>query len=154
MVRERFRAMGTSMEMLLDAPESPSARAALAAAREEIERLEALLSRFRPDSELSRLNRDRRMRIGPDLGRVLAAGLRLRRRTGGRFDPTVGRAVAAAGYDRSFALIEGDPGPAQAPAPSGGVVRIAMCTSVLSAHNPSRSPPPSASVWPIVTHSM
>ncbi len=122
MVRERFHSMGTSMELLLDAPESPSARAALAAARGEIDRLEALLSRFRPDSELSRLNHERRMRVGPDLGRVLAAGLRLRRRTGGRFDPTVGRAVVAAGYDRSFALIEGDPGPAQAPVPSGGVV--------------------------------
>lgn len=122
MLRDRFRAMGTSMELLLDAPESPAARSALAAARREIERLEGLLSRFRPDSELSRLNRERRMRIGPDLGRVLAAALRLRRSTGGRFDPTVGRAVVAAGYDRSFELIAGDPGPAGDPAPSGGLV--------------------------------
>lgn len=122
MLRETFRAMGTSMELLLDAPEGPAARGALSAARREIERLEDLLSRFRPGSELSRLNRERRMRVGPDLGRVLAAALGLRRRTGGRFDPTVGRAVVAAGYDRSFDEIRDDARPPGAPVPSGGVV--------------------------------
>lgn len=122
MLRETFRAMGTSMELLLDAPESPAARRALAAARGEIDRLEGLLSRFRPESELSRLNRERRMRIGPDLARVLAAALGLRRRTGGRFDPTVGPAVVAAGYDRSFDRIRDDARPPDAPVPSGGVV--------------------------------
>ncbi len=122
MLTERFRGMGTSMELLLDVPESPAAREALAAARGEIERLEGLLSRFRSDSELSRLNRERRMRIGPDLARVLAQGLRLRRRTGGRFDPTVGRAVVAAGYDRSFEDLGDDPRPVGRPVVGGGVV--------------------------------
>jgi thiamine biosynthesis lipoprotein len=122
MLRERFQAMGTTMELLLDAPEHPGARAALADARDEIERLEALLSRFRPDSEVSRLNRVRRMRVGPDLVRVLSAGLSLRRRTGGRFDPTVGRALVAAGYDRSFESLEDDPRPPGPPAPGAGVV--------------------------------
>ena len=122
MLRQGFRAMGTSMEMLLDAPEGPEARAAMATARDEVERLEALLSRFRPDSQLSRLNRLRRMRIGPDLARVLRSALTLRRRTGGRFDPTVGRAVAASGYDRSFERIVPDPAPAGEPRPAGGVV--------------------------------
>lgn len=122
MLRERFRAMGTSMELLLDAPEHPDARVALRRARDVIGDLEAQLSRFRPDSELSRLNRARRMRVGPDLVRVLGLALGLRRRTGGRFDPTVGRAVVAGGYDRSYEAIEDDaraPGP---PAPAGGGV--------------------------------
>ncbi len=122
MLTERFRAMGTSIELLLDAPESSAAREALAAARGEIARLEALLSRFRAGSELSRLNRERRMRIGPDLARVLAEGLRMRRRTGGRFDPTVGRAVVAAGYDRDFDALGDDPSPAGEPVAGAGVV--------------------------------
>ena len=122
MLREGFRAMGTSMEMLLDAPEGPGARAALAAAGAEVDRLEGLLSRFRPESELSRLNRARRMRIGPDLARVLRTALVLRRRTGGRFDPTVGRAVVASGYDRSFERMAPDPAPPGEQRPGGGVV--------------------------------
>ena len=123
MVRERFRAMGTTIELLIDAGDGPVTRAATAAAREEFARLEALLSRFLPDSELSRLNRARRMRVGPDLLRVVQAALRLRRRTGGRFDPTVGAAVAAAGYDRTWEEVADDPRPPAA-APARGAVAL------------------------------
>lgn len=123
MLRERFPAMGTTVELLLDAPEAPAARRALARARSEFGRLERLLSRFLPDSELSALNRARRMRVGADLTRVLGAALDLRRRTGGRFDPTVGRAVRECGYDRGFDdVVADDPRPAPAAAPAGGVV--------------------------------
>jgi FAD:protein FMN transferase len=125
MVRERFRAMGTTVELLLEAPDGVAARGALARARAEIHRLEGLLSRFRPDSELSALNRERRMRAGADLLRVVDAALALRRRTGGRFDPTVGRAVRACGYDASFDAIDrDDPRPAPPPAPSAGSVVV------------------------------
>lgn len=123
MVRERFRAMGTTIELLLDAPDAPEARAAIGRARAEFARLEGLLSRFLPGSELSALNRVRRMRVGADLLRVLDAALGLRRRTGGRFDPTVGRAVRDCGYDRSFeSVAAADPRPAPPPAPAAGVV--------------------------------
>ena len=115
--------MGTDVELILDAPESPRAAAALAAALAEIDRLEGLLSRFRPDSELSALNRDRRARVGPDLLRVTALALAARRRTGGRFDPTVGRAVRACGYDATFEEVDrDDPRPAPAAAPAAGAV--------------------------------
>ena len=123
MVRERFRAMGTTIEVLIDAGDGPLTRAATAAAREEFARLEALLSRFLPDSELSRLNRVRRMRVGPDLLRVVQAALRMRRRTGGRFDPTVGAAVAAAGYDRTWEEVADDARPPAA-APARGAVAL------------------------------
>jgi thiamine biosynthesis lipoprotein len=123
MVRDRFGAMGTTVELLLDAPDGRLARAAAAAARAEFARLEALLSRFLPDSELSRLNRARRMRVGPDLLRVAGSALRLRRRTGGRFDPTVGAAVAAIGYDRTWEDVADDPRP-PGPAPAGGSVAL------------------------------
>jgi FAD:protein FMN transferase len=117
MLRATFPAMGTTVELLLDAPEGRTTRAAMGAARREVGRLERLLSRFRPDSEVSVLNRDRSLRAGPDLLRVLDAALALRRRTGGLFDPTVGRAVRDWGYDRPFHEL---PVPDRRPVPSGG----------------------------------
>ncbi len=97
-----FRAMGTEVEVLLDVPPGRSSEGAVAAARAEFARLEALLSRFRPESELSTLNRAGRLRAGPDLLRVTELALAARERTGGRFDPTVHDALVAAGYDRTF----------------------------------------------------
>jgi thiamine biosynthesis lipoprotein len=100
-----FRAMGTSVDLLVDADD---AGRALGAAREEIERLEQVMSRFRPDSELSRLNRDGSIEASPDLAAVIELALEGRERTGGRFDPTVHDAVVAAGYDRTFAEVAPD----------------------------------------------
>ncbi len=51
---------------------------ALDAAEAEFHRLEALLSRFRDDSELSRLNRDGSIEAGPDLLRVVELALAAR----------------------------------------------------------------------------
>ena len=56
-LRRSFRAMGTDVELFLVAEPGPLAEAVLDGAEQEFERLEALLSRFRPDSELSALNR-------------------------------------------------------------------------------------------------
>jgi thiamine biosynthesis lipoprotein len=99
MESRRFRAMGTDIELLVDAK---GAALALAAAEAEFHRLEALLSRFREGSELSRLNAAGTLTAGPDLRRVVELALVARERTGGRFDPTVHDALVAAGYDRSF----------------------------------------------------
>ena len=55
MLRRSFAAMGTEVELFLDADES--AASLLDDGERELRRLEDLLSRFRPDSELSRLNR-------------------------------------------------------------------------------------------------
>lgn len=122
MLRRTFHAMGTHIEMLVDAE---WADAALNAAEREFHRLEALLSRFREDSELSRLNRDGLIEAGPDLLRVVALALDARCYTEGRFDPTVHDAVVAAGYDRSFEHVpQNGNGSAPAPAPAAGHVRI------------------------------
>jgi thiamine biosynthesis lipoprotein len=103
--RHRFRAMGTEIELLVETDE---AAAALAAAEEEFHRLEALLSRFRGDSELSRLNAEGSLAAGPDLLRVVELALAAKERTGGRFDIAVHDALVAAGYDRSFELVPAD----------------------------------------------
>jgi thiamine biosynthesis lipoprotein len=106
--RHEFQAMGTTIELLLEADDEEQAQSAFRAVEEEFERLEAMLSRFRPDSELSQLNRDGRILAPPDLERVVGLALEARERTSGRFDPTVYDALTQAGYDRSFEQVEPD----------------------------------------------
>jgi thiamine biosynthesis lipoprotein len=95
--------MGTEIELLVESDSAPST---LHAAEHEFHRLEALLSRFRPESELSRLNATGAVDAAPDLLRVVAFALEARTATGGRFDPTIHDDLVAAGYDRSFELLE------------------------------------------------
>jgi thiamine biosynthesis lipoprotein len=109
--------MGTEIELLVR-PRTTGAARTLDAAEAEFHRLEALLSRFREDSELSRLNRDGSLEAGPDLVRVLELALAARERTEGRFDPTIHNALVAAGYDRSFELLEPESGIGPRPAES------------------------------------
>ena len=90
MESRRFKAMGTDIELLV---EGDGAGEALAAAESEFHRLEAILTRFRPESELSRLNEARSLEAGPDLLEVVRLALEARGRTDGRFDPTVHDAV-------------------------------------------------------------
>ena len=123
MQRHSFPAMGTQVELLLDAEPSAESELALAGAEQEFERLEALLSRFRPDSELSALNRLGVLEAGDDLVTVTRLALEARDRTGGRFDPTVHDALVAAGYDRTFDEVLPD-GEVGEPRPCGGGVRI------------------------------
>ena len=121
--------MGTEIELLVEADDATSA---LAAAEEEFHRLEALLTRFREDSELSRLNAEGSLAAGPDLLRVVELALAANERTGGRFDITIHDALVAAGYDRTFELVPADRAtPALPPAPRGtgvvvddGVIRL------------------------------
>ena len=119
--RRTFRAMGTEIELLVEAERAADA---LAAAESEFRRLELLLTRFRDDSELSQLNRDGSIAAGPDLLRIVELALAARERTGGRFDPTVHDAVVAAGYDRTFTSVPADGPAAGAAVPAGGAVRI------------------------------
>ena len=104
MLRHHFKAMGTEIELLLEADGDNSP---LFQAEGEFRRLESLLSRFQPDSELSRLNRAGELSVGPELLELAELAVAARERTAGRFDPTVHDAVCAAGYDRSFELIDG-----------------------------------------------
>lgn len=105
MLRRRFHAMGTEMELMLHAPPKAGALRALATAERELHRLERLLSRFDSGSQLSALNRGGTMQVGPELLEVVELALAARERTRGRFDPTVHDALVLAGYDRSFDLV-------------------------------------------------
>jgi thiamine biosynthesis lipoprotein len=117
MERLAFGAMGTRVETLLEAPPSQAARAALVRVREEFERLERIFSRFRRDSELSRLNEAGSIDAGPDLRAVVELALAARERTAGRFDPTLHDALVAAGYDRTFDELDENAPPRPAPDP-------------------------------------
>ena len=108
--RTEWRAVGTTCAAAVTAgPHDESeARRALGAAQEEVAACERELSRFDPASDLSRLNAagGRWTPIGRRLLEALGLALRAREETDGRFDPTVLPALAAAGYDRSFELLE------------------------------------------------
>ena len=112
--------MGTTVEILLDAQDG---QRALEAAESEFERLEQIMSRFRPTSELSALNRNGSIDASPELADVVGLALDARSRTSGRFDPTVHDALVAAGYDRTFEELPLD-GPQRPAAACGGAVEV------------------------------
>lgn len=108
--RTEWRAVGTTCAAAVTAgpDDEAGAQAALAAAREEVAACERELSRFDLASDLSRLNAaaGQWTPVGRRLLEALRLALRARDHTGGRFDPTVLPALIAAGYDRSFELLE------------------------------------------------
>jgi thiamine biosynthesis lipoprotein len=79
-------------------------------------RWEAVFSRFRPESELSRVNTSAEpaLAVSPLFARALRVALDVAAATGGLVDPTLGAALEAAGYDRDFASLplDGRLGPA------------------------------------------
>ncbi|MBE3558355.1 MAG: FAD:protein FMN transferase [Ktedonobacteraceae bacterium] len=101
MSRAHFRAMGTTITLLL--PEGQQA-AGLDAVRTLFEEWEQTLSRFRTDSELSRLNQQAGglFIVSELLLRVLTEALAAARATNGIYDPSLLKQLAQLGYDRSF----------------------------------------------------
>ena len=113
-------ALGTTA--LLAVAEPDALDAAERILRAELAAIDAACSRFRPDSEISRLheNAGAATLVSPLLAEALAVALRAADQTEGIVDPTVGHAVSALGYDRDFAGIEpdgADPLPAPQAAP-------------------------------------
>ena len=105
------RALGGSVRLIVTRPARlAAAKAAVDSCLREIDQA---ASRFREDSELSRLNAtpETEVRVSPLLGRAIAEALRGARITDGAVDPTVGRAVRLSGYDTDFAMIPSDGAP-------------------------------------------
>jgi len=77
-----------------------------------LDRVDAVASRFRPDSEVRLLQRSADGRtpapISADLCEAMGVALRAARLTGGLVDPTVGAAMCRIGYDRDFSQMETD----------------------------------------------
>jgi len=97
-----FRSMGCTVE-LADGTDDRGVRALF-------EERNQRFSRFRADSELSRLNRlaAGASFVSEDFSRMLAHALRAARATSGLVTPAVGAAVVAAGYDTDFDRLPAD----------------------------------------------
>jgi len=100
-----FLALGTGA-VVLATDEARLGDACLAVAA-EVDAIDRACSRFRPDSELTRVNSagGRALPVGGVLLDALEAALRAARLTDGDVDPTVGEAVRVLGYDRDFAAV-------------------------------------------------
>jgi thiamine biosynthesis lipoprotein len=91
--------MGTDAHVLVV---GPGAERLLADAADRIEQLEARWSRFRPDSEVSRLNAaaGAALAVSPDTVHLVAMAVEAWRHSAGFVDCTLLEQVVAAGYDR------------------------------------------------------
>jgi FAD:protein FMN transferase len=83
--------MGTFFEVFLAGEDADHLNAVSTSVFAEISRLERLLSRFDPASEIARINREagrRQVRIDAEIWDILCLCMEFRRRTGGAFDAT------------------------------------------------------------------
>ena len=123
----RFRVMGTDTHVVVVGGPTWCCKHAVG----RLASLEALWSRFRDDSEISRLNAagGRPVVVSRVTFELIQRAVRAWERTGGAFDPTVLRALEAAGYDRDYADVALAPstnedGEAPPVPPGAGVVEL------------------------------
>lgn len=105
-----WTALGTGAAVVVHEPGALGvARAAVEA---ELAAVDLACSRFRPDSELSRVNRadGRPVLVSPLFLEALQAAVHAAVVSGGIVDPTIGQALVLAGYDRDFSLMDRDLG--------------------------------------------
>jgi FAD:protein FMN transferase len=104
---DTFGVFGTTAVLLVTSHEA--AGPARAIADDVLARVDAAGSRFRPDSELSRLNAagGAPVAVSETFADLLGAALRAAELTSGDVDPTCGAALTALGYDRDFADLPG-----------------------------------------------
>ncbi|MFS8639564.1 MAG: FAD:protein FMN transferase, partial [Symbiobacteriaceae bacterium] len=139
LLRLAFRAMDTDIEALVEVPPGRrrDAERLLAWTRDWFVLLERRLSRFRPDSDVTRMNRHAGagpVRVGGLTAAILARALDLAAWSGGLFDPACQAAMEAAGYDRPYAELRGAragarrdaPGPRQEARPFLGSYRAVV----------------------------
>jgi thiamine biosynthesis lipoprotein len=94
-------AMGSSFSIVLYGYDRVRMEAAVDAAMDEAQRLDELLSNYKPESEWSQVNRyaaERPVKVSPELFRLLAECLRYSRESEGAFDITVGPLMKVWGF--------------------------------------------------------
>ncbi len=103
------RIMATDISVQIAAPQGQEEAASVAAraCMDFFREVDARLSRFKPESELSRLNRSagEEVAVSELLFTCVALALEAARGSGGLFDPTLLRQIEALGYDRDYAQI-------------------------------------------------
>jgi thiamine biosynthesis lipoprotein len=102
----RFDAIGTTWEIETSNELGADHRERVG---DEIERFDREWSRFREDSDVTRVGRDGGSIPSPDAGPMLDAYRDLARATSGAVNPLVAESLAALGYDSSYSLVAGDP---------------------------------------------
>jgi len=122
-----MRALGTKVTLAVD--HDGDLRVAEVALRHELAAVDHACSRFRSDSEIQNLSAmgGRPVRVSELLYEAVSVACLVAERTGGAVDPTVGRPVAALGYDRDFAEVAeiGEPLPIQpVPAPGWWLIEL------------------------------
>jgi thiamine biosynthesis lipoprotein ApbE len=102
-----WEALGTSVVLRVSDPDPAVLAQARAGVQHELTMIDRACSRFRADSELSRLNalEGRPARVSGLLLQAVELALRAAELTDGDVDPTVGRALELAGYDRDWRLL-------------------------------------------------
>jgi FAD:protein FMN transferase len=88
--------MGTVYEIAVYDEQPARASAAIDKAFAEIVRLDVMMSNYKPESDVSRLNREghfQRVKVPTELYRVIAESVKYSRLSGGKFDVTVGPLV-------------------------------------------------------------
>ena len=102
----RFDAMGTDIQVLMDAEEE-LAWLAFLEVPVWFEQWEQHLSRFRPGSELSSVNDKpgQTIHVSPIFAEVMDLALRMEKLSSGMITPAILPSLINAGYDRSFELI-------------------------------------------------
>ena len=135
---ERFRAMGTDVEVLAVGADGDAMATLRSLAVDALERREARWSRFRPTSELCRLNDTPGVPVvvSSDTFAVIARAVEAWRETGGRYDPTVLAALRAAGYDRDFDAVARTGTDVHEPAPVPGCADIELDSLVSAVRLP------------------
>jgi thiamine biosynthesis lipoprotein ApbE len=101
----RWRALGTTAQVIVTDP--PTLGAAQTGVADVLAAIDLAASRFRDDSELSRLNAaaGEWVAVSPLLALAIRVALDAARTTDGAVDPTVGASLIGLGYDRTFRLV-------------------------------------------------
>jgi thiamine biosynthesis lipoprotein len=139
-----YRTVALGCAAVIEVTDPKSLVGAIEILHDEVDRIDRAASRFRSDSEITRVHQadGRRTAISPCLQEAIAVAMRVADATDGAVDPTVGAAVITLGYDRDFAQMPADragslPQPSPVPGwqtieldPDAGTVRIPAGTLV------------------------
>ncbi len=108
---ETHLAMGTTYEIFLYADTADIAHSEMQAAWDEVDRIDDLLSNYKPASELSRVSHNAAqgpVTTDPETFRFLQTSIDWSRRTDGAFDMTVGRLMRTWGFFQNAGAVPSD----------------------------------------------